>query len=147
MALEEKQIPYDCVLIDLRNKPAWFKRKVPTTLVPAAVIRDSSGSTTLTWESLDIMKVVSCSVLCSTSCAWHTLNKATPSIKAPTLLQKLEEHFPERPLLPRDEAKRKEAMQVILAPAACLHSCTCLIALLLHLGRTASQAGAGACSS
>ena len=57
MALEEKQISYDCVLINLRDKPAWYKRKVPTTLVPAAVIKDSSGKSTLISESLDILKV------------------------------------------------------------------------------------------
>ena len=30
LALEEKGIEYDCVLIALRDKPAWYKRKVPT---------------------------------------------------------------------------------------------------------------------
>jgi hypothetical protein len=37
LALEEKQIPYDCVLIELYNKPTWYKDIVPSTLVPAVV--------------------------------------------------------------------------------------------------------------
>jgi glutathione S-transferase len=37
LALEEKQIPYDCVLIELYNKPPWYKELVPTSLVPAVV--------------------------------------------------------------------------------------------------------------
>lgn len=37
LALEEKEIPYDCVLIELYNKPTWYKDLVPTTLVPAVV--------------------------------------------------------------------------------------------------------------
>jgi hypothetical protein len=37
LALEEKQIPYDCVLIELYNKPEWYKELVPTSLVPAVV--------------------------------------------------------------------------------------------------------------
>jgi hypothetical protein len=37
LALEEKGIPYDCVLIELYNKPAWYKELVPTSLVPAVV--------------------------------------------------------------------------------------------------------------
>jgi glutathione S-transferase len=37
LALEEKQIPYDCVLIELYNKPEWYKQLVPTSLVPAVV--------------------------------------------------------------------------------------------------------------
>lgn len=42
LALEEKGIPYDCVLIELYNKPAWYKELVPTSLVPA-VVRKKCG--------------------------------------------------------------------------------------------------------
>jgi glutathione S-transferase len=37
LALEEKGIPYDCVLIELYNKPPWYTDLVPTKLVPAVV--------------------------------------------------------------------------------------------------------------
>jgi len=37
LALEEKNIPYDSVLIELYNKPTWYKDLVPTSLVPAVV--------------------------------------------------------------------------------------------------------------
>ncbi len=55
-ALEEKNLPYDSVLIELRNKPHWYKDIVPTELTPAAVINGD-----LVYESLDILKV--CTVL------------------------------------------------------------------------------------
>lgn len=51
-ALEEKNIPYDTVLINLQNKPAWFKELVPTQLVPAVKIDGK-----LVYESYDIMMV------------------------------------------------------------------------------------------
>ena len=51
-ALEEKNLPYDSVLIELRNKPHWYKDIVPTELTPAAVINGD-----LVYESLDILKV------------------------------------------------------------------------------------------
>lgn len=52
MALEEKGIPFDTVLINLRNKPEWYVQKVPTKLVPAAFIKGE-----LVYESMDILKV------------------------------------------------------------------------------------------
>ena len=51
-ALEEKNLPYDSVLIELRSKPHWYKDIVPTELTPAAVINGD-----LVYESLDILKV------------------------------------------------------------------------------------------
>ena len=51
-ALEEKNLPYDSVLIDLRKKPLWYKDIVPTELTPAAVVNGE-----LVYESLDILKV------------------------------------------------------------------------------------------
>ena len=57
-ALEEKNIPYDTVLINLQDKPEWFKNMVPTELVPAVKINGQ-----LVYESYDIMMV---------SCALHT---------------------------------------------------------------------------
>ena len=52
IALEAKGVAYDEVLIDLRNKPAWFLELVPTGLVPAIKHTDTGE---LVWESLDIM--------------------------------------------------------------------------------------------
>ncbi len=52
LALEEKKIPFDTVLINLRDKPDWYVKKVPTKLVPAAFINGE-----LVYESLDILKV------------------------------------------------------------------------------------------
>lgn len=51
-ALEEKNLPYDSVLIDLRKKPHWYKDIVPTELTPAAIVNGE-----LVYESLDILKV------------------------------------------------------------------------------------------
>lgn len=51
-ALEEKNIPYDTVLINLQDKPGWFKNMVPTQLVPAVKINGE-----LVYESYDIMMV------------------------------------------------------------------------------------------
>ncbi|CAK0782457.1 hypothetical protein CVIRNUC_005697 [Coccomyxa viridis] len=50
-ALEEKNLPYDSVLIDLRKKPHWYKDIVPTELTPAAIVNGN-----LVYESLDILK-------------------------------------------------------------------------------------------
>ena len=63
-ALEEKNLPYDSVLIELRNKPHWYKDIVPTELTPAAVINGD-----LVYESLDILKVR------TALCALHLLHK------------------------------------------------------------------------
>eukprot|EP00879_Flechtneria_rotunda_P017240 GHRR01018061.1.p1 GENE.GHRR01018061.1~~GHRR01018061.1.p1 ORF type:complete len:536 (+),score=226.49 GHRR01018061.1:832-2439(+) len=52
LALEEKQIPYDCVLIELYNKPEWYKELVPTTLVPAAAFSEDGS---VVWESKHIL--------------------------------------------------------------------------------------------
>lgn len=51
-ALEEKHIEYDTVLINLQNKPDWFKELVPTQLVPAVKINGK-----LVYESFDILMV------------------------------------------------------------------------------------------
>jgi glutathione S-transferase len=50
--LEEKKIPYDSILIELYNKPEWYKELVPTTLVPA--ISFNAGAEVV-WESKDIL--------------------------------------------------------------------------------------------
>ncbi|KAL3147580.1 glutathione s-transferase [Trebouxia sp. C0009 RCD-2024] len=50
LALEEKNIPYDTVLINLQDKPEWFTKMIPTQLVPAAKINGK-----LVYESYDIM--------------------------------------------------------------------------------------------
>lgn len=51
-SLSEKDVPYDTVLIDLRNKPEWYKEMVPTALTPAARINGE-----LVWESMEILQV------------------------------------------------------------------------------------------
>jgi len=62
LALEEKQIPYDEVLINLQDKPDWYKAMIPTTLVPAIELHDDAydgqrrGSGQLIYESADILK-------------------------------------------------------------------------------------------
>lgn len=33
LALEEKGLSYDCIPIELYNKPPWYEELVPTTLV------------------------------------------------------------------------------------------------------------------
>lgn len=50
LALEERQIPYDCVLIDALDKPRWYVELVPTTLMPAVRINGQ-----VMWESKDIL--------------------------------------------------------------------------------------------
>ena len=63
LALEEKNIPYDTVLINLQDKPEWFKKMVPTQLVPAVKINGE-----LVYESYDIMLVSTALLIaCSSS--------------------------------------------------------------------------------
>jgi glutathione S-transferase len=53
LSLKRKQIPHEDVLIDLYNKPQWYKDMIPTALVPAMKIHDSGD---IIYESLDMMK-------------------------------------------------------------------------------------------
>ncbi|CAE8743865.1 unnamed protein product [Polarella glacialis] len=53
IALREKDIPYDEVLISLFDKPQWFKDMVPTGNVPAVKF---SGSGEVVWESEAILR-------------------------------------------------------------------------------------------
>ncbi|NEO56547.1 MAG: glutathione S-transferase [Okeania sp. SIO3B5] len=50
LALEEKQIPFEVELINLKDKPQWYKDMVPTGLVPAVKIEGE-----LVYESKDIL--------------------------------------------------------------------------------------------
>ena len=50
LALEEKKIPFEVELIDLRNKPKWYTDLVPTGLVPAMKIEGE-----LVYESKSIL--------------------------------------------------------------------------------------------
>ena len=50
LALEEKQIPFEIELINLRDKPQWYKDMVPTGRVPAVKIEGE-----LVYESKDIL--------------------------------------------------------------------------------------------
>jgi len=52
LQLHAKGIPFREELVDLRDKPEWYKEMVPTALVPA-VKYDSDGA--ITWESVDVM--------------------------------------------------------------------------------------------
>ena len=64
IALEKKGVPYDEVLINLQNKPAWYLEMVPTALVPAVEFHDEDwsdgvrGSGALVWESADILSAL-----------------------------------------------------------------------------------------
>ena len=64
IALDYKEIEYDPVKIELRDKPQWYKDIVPTTLVPAIEIHDDGwkpeirGSGKLIWESVDILNAL-----------------------------------------------------------------------------------------
>lgn len=53
LSLREKGISYDEVLINLYDKPQWYKDMVPTSLVPAVKF---AGSGNVVWESEEIMK-------------------------------------------------------------------------------------------
>lgn len=55
LQLETKGLPYEEVLINLRDKPQWYKDMVPTTLVPAVKIR-SGGTEEVVWESDVILR-------------------------------------------------------------------------------------------
>ena len=79
LALEIKQIPYEEQLINLQDKPSWFKQMVPTGLVPAVLFHSDAMASkeeeeeessdndeqekptperTLVWESLNILKAL-----------------------------------------------------------------------------------------
>lgn len=74
LALELKGLPYTETLVNLQNKPQWYKDMVPTTLVPAVLFyggeetedaanEDGSATTainerTLVWESADILRAL-----------------------------------------------------------------------------------------
>eukprot|EP00550_Attheya_septentrionalis_P003176 CAMPEP_0198286150 /NCGR_PEP_ID=MMETSP1449-20131203/5290_1 /TAXON_ID=420275 /ORGANISM="Attheya septentrionalis, Strain CCMP2084" /LENGTH=492 /DNA_ID=CAMNT_0043983795 /DNA_START=15 /DNA_END=1493 /DNA_ORIENTATION=+ len=79
LCIRAKNLPYRERLINLQDKPEWFKELVPTTLVPAILLHDdqqqqqqqqqqgetddADASTSkpqrrLIWESLDIMKAL-----------------------------------------------------------------------------------------
>jgi glutathione S-transferase len=47
--------PLAPVLINLQDKPQWFKDMVPTALVPAIKFADTEQ---VVWESLDIIKAL-----------------------------------------------------------------------------------------
>ena len=60
-----KKLPYRERLINLQDKPEWFKELVPTALVPAVLFHDdeqqeasSKPERRLVWESLDIMQAL-----------------------------------------------------------------------------------------
>ena len=89
-ALEEKNLPYDSVLIELRSKPHWYKDKVPTELTPAAVVNGE-----LVYESLDILKVMpSPSPHDYRACCRHTgfllMRACTPASNSPARALTLE---------------------------------------------------------
>ena len=52
LALEEKNVPFDTVLINLQDKQEWYKKMVPTERVAAVKVNGK-----LVYESYDIMMV------------------------------------------------------------------------------------------
>jgi glutathione S-transferase len=69
LCVRAKNLPYRERLINLQDKPEWFKELVPTALVPAILLHDdqqgkaddastSKPQRRLIWESLDIMKAL-----------------------------------------------------------------------------------------
>ena len=50
-----KGVPFETELVNLQDKPAWYKEMVPTNLVPAVKLH-SDGA--VVWESAEIMRVV-----------------------------------------------------------------------------------------
>lgn len=60
VCMRAKDLPYQERLIQLFNKPEWYKEMVPTTQVPAVLFHEwggdsSQNSRKLVWESSDIM--------------------------------------------------------------------------------------------
>jgi len=53
LGLRKKGIPYDEVLINLYDKPQWYKDMVPTSLVPAVKFADGGE---VVWESEEILR-------------------------------------------------------------------------------------------
>eukprot|EP00419_Tripos_fusus_P032066 CAMPEP_0172770282 /NCGR_PEP_ID=MMETSP1074-20121228/188274_1 /TAXON_ID=2916 /ORGANISM="Ceratium fusus, Strain PA161109" /LENGTH=402 /DNA_ID=CAMNT_0013606015 /DNA_START=207 /DNA_END=1418 /DNA_ORIENTATION=- len=53
LGLHKKGIPYNEVLINLYDKPQWYKDMVPTTLVPAVKFAESGE---IVWESEEILR-------------------------------------------------------------------------------------------
>ena len=70
ICIRAKDLPYQERLIELYNKPEWYKEMVPTTQVPAVLFHewdstsdanangDGANSRKLVWESLDIMQAL-----------------------------------------------------------------------------------------
>lgn len=118
--MAEKDVPYDCVLIDLRSKPDWYSEMVPTELTPAARINGE-----LVYESLDILKVhpklpcddSSCSLnpfpqyLLTDKC--HAILSLIIWLRACLAMQRLEKEFPETPLMPADSGLRQETEELL----------------------------------
>ena len=55
LQLMAKGVPFETELVNLQDKPAWYKEMVPTNLVPAVKLH-SDGA--VVWESAEIMRVV-----------------------------------------------------------------------------------------
>lgn len=63
VCMRAKDLPYQERLIQLFNKPEWYKEMVPTTQVPAVLFHEWSGDSSqnfrkLVWESADVMKAL-----------------------------------------------------------------------------------------
>jgi glutathione S-transferase len=65
LAIRAKELPYDEVLVSLQNKPDWYKKMVPTALVPAVLFHEGclGGDETkppterkVVWESSSILQ-------------------------------------------------------------------------------------------
>lgn len=51
IVLSEKEIPFERIMIDLTDKPEWFKRMSPLGKVPLLIVRAEDGAETILFES------------------------------------------------------------------------------------------------
>ena len=74
LALRAKNIPFEEELINLRDKPNWYKRLVPSALVPALVLYGDGEKheRRLVWESLDILQALDDEFPSSPKLVWDT---------------------------------------------------------------------------
>lgn len=123
LALEVKGIPYDTVLVDLRNKPQWYLKAVPTGLTPACRIKgvlmwESAGEESSLFPNRCFLDILShaCSVL-------HTHEACMG------YLQHIFSVKPELPFCKCDASKPKQVMGLWLST---LHQ-TLLLAVVISM--------------
>uniref|UniRef100_A0A7S2XX44 GST N-terminal domain-containing protein n=1 Tax=Fibrocapsa japonica TaxID=94617 RepID=A0A7S2XX44_9STRA len=88
-----KNIPCQEVLVNLKDKPAWFTSMVPTGLVPAVLIHED-----LTAESKDASEPVS-----ERKLVWESLD----------IMKALDQAFPDSPRMVYDSREYEEAAEIL----------------------------------